>query len=304
MSYVYIHDIMNDFILYHLQRKWKCNLQWKEMATSANNPQPPTWHASADHADNEVNRAHKSSRTGVAVIHLCRSVDPHLHCLGSPRRVESDCKQRKKQVWHCKAQSTPSSRAPQTQQNGGGGSRQRQESSNFSCVRARAHSKQSIPKPIFLLLYCRFFSVLFTPHPPTHLFRVFSTPSVLFSAWNSKNRSCSGWTSDSKLGGEGNAIHGGNFFGGWQGFWSGQCFCYLWQLQQAWRLRPSLHLHPSCWIAAALMDSQLLLRGCGCEMVGFSHTRKEECLENWHSIMWSVFMAMVDHATTSSEHLR
>jgi hypothetical protein len=28
----------------------------------------------------------------------------------------------------------------------------------------------------------------------------------------------------------------------------------LWQLQQAWRLRPSLHLHPSCWIAAALMD--------------------------------------------------
>jgi hypothetical protein len=78
----------------------------------------------------------------------------------------------------------------------------------------------------------------------------------------------------------------------------------LWQLQQAWCSRVSLHLHPSCWIAAALMDSQLLLLGCGCEMVGFSHTRKGECLEKWHSIMWSVFMAMVDPATTSSEHLR
>ncbi len=82
-------------------------------------------------------------------------------------------------------------------------------------------------------------------HPP--IFLGFSLPpSVLFSAWNSKNRSYSGWTSDSKLGGEGNAIHGVIVFWGWQGFWSGQCFCSLWQLQQAWCSRASLHLHPSC----------------------------------------------------------
>jgi hypothetical protein len=42
--------------------------------------------ASADHVDNEVNRAQKSSRTGVAVIHLSRSVDPHLHCFRFPPR--------------------------------------------------------------------------------------------------------------------------------------------------------------------------------------------------------------------------
>jgi hypothetical protein len=106
MSYIYIechmcvcvcvYDIMNDFILSHLQ--WKCNLQWKEMATSANNPQPPTWHASADHVHKEVNPAHKSSRTGVAVIHLRRSIHLHFQCIGFPPRVESECKQRKKQV--------------------------------------------------------------------------------------------------------------------------------------------------------------------------------------------------------------
>ncbi len=79
---------MNDFILCHLQWKWKCNLQWKEMATSANKPQPATCHASADHVQKEVNRAHKSSKTGVAVIHLSRSVDPHSRCFGFPPRVE------------------------------------------------------------------------------------------------------------------------------------------------------------------------------------------------------------------------
>ncbi len=80
---------MNDFILCHLQWKWKCNLQWKEMATSANNPQPSTCHASADRAHKEVNRPHKSSRTGVAVIHLSRSVHPHLHCFRFPPRVQA-----------------------------------------------------------------------------------------------------------------------------------------------------------------------------------------------------------------------
>ncbi len=58
-------------------------------------------------------------------------------------------------------------------------------------------------------------------HPPIFL-RFSLPPSVLFCAWNSKNRSCSGWTSDSKLGGEGNIIHGGNFFWGVAGIlvWS------------------------------------------------------------------------------------
>ncbi len=228
---------MNDFLLCQLQWKWNFNLQWNEMATSANNPQPPTWHASADHVHKEVNRAHKSSRTGVAVIHVSRSVVLTHICSVSKGKSRSDT---------AKLKAHPAQELHKQSRMAVVGA-EKGKKARISPASARSHTQNSPSesRSSFISTAGSFLSSTHLSFPPI-LLGFSLSPSVLFSAWNSKNRSCSGWTADSKLGGEGNAIHGGNFFWGWQGFWSGQCFCYLWQLQQAWCSRPSLHLHPSC----------------------------------------------------------
>ncbi len=183
--------------------------------------------ASADHVDNEVNRAQKSSRTGVAVIHLSRSVDPHLHCFRfPPRGVKQSASKGKSRCATAKLKAHPAQELHKQSRMAVVGA-EKGKKARISAASARAHTRNSPSesRSSSFSTAGSFLCFSLPIHPPifaTILLGFSLPPSVLFSAWNSKNRSCSGWTSDSKLGGERNAIHGGNFFLGVAGIlvWS------------------------------------------------------------------------------------